>query len=490
MSLSVGLDVAVSGLTTTAEHTSIVSRNVARANDPNATRKIANIVTAAGGGVRIASVTRAANASLLEKMLGATSTAAAQRAVVEALGRLNQTADDPELDRSPAAMIQKLGDAIQQFAAAPHDSIRAQSAVSAAQNLAVSLNDATGTVQDVRAQADAGIGDAVDRLNTLLARFEALNNEIVKGTRIGADVTDYLDQRDALLAEMSEDIGIRTLTRANNDMAVFTDSGVTLFDVRARSVTFERTLFYTPGTSGNAVYVDGVPVVGAAGPMQSASGRLVGLAAARDNVAVAYQNQLDEIARGLIEAFAESDQSAVPTLADAPGLFTYPGAPAMPATGTLMVGLAGSIAVSASVDPAQGGDLALLRDGGMAGDPAYIYNVSGGSGYGDRLDQYIAALSAQRSFDPAVGLAPTATLGGFASSSVAWLQETRRSAGDDAAYAETLLQRSSDALSKETGVNIDEEMTTLLELERSYQASSRLISSIDNMLRSLLAAAG
>ena len=81
-------------------------------------------------------------------------------------------------------------------------------------------------------------------------------------------------------------------------------------------------------------------------------------------------------------------------------------------------------------------------------------------------------------------------MGGFASSSVAWLQEARKSANDNADYADTLLQRSSEALSKETGVNIDEEMTPLLELERSYQASTRLITTIDNMLKALLAAAG
>ena len=54
-------------------------------------------------------------------------------------------------------------------------------------------------------------------------------------------------------------------------------------------------------------------------------------------------------------------------------------------------------------------------------------------------------------------------------------------------YSDTLLQRSSEALSNETGVNIDEEMTSLLELERAYQASSRLITTIDNMLKTLLA---
>jgi flagellar hook-associated protein 1 FlgK len=489
MSLSVGLDVALSGLSTTAEQTAVVSRNVANAGTQGASRKTANVVTWSGGGTRVASITRVANVALLEKMLGATASAAEQKAIVEALDRLSQTVEDPELDRSPAAVLQKLNDAIQQYAAAPQDAIRAQSAVATAQNMADALNDATAAVQDVRAQADAGIADAVARLNTLLARFEALNNEIVKGSRKGADVTDLLDQRDVLLAGIAEDIGIRTVSRADNDMAIFTDSGVTLFDIRARAVTFERTLVYSATAVGNAVNVDGVPIIGTSGTMLVSSGRLTGLTAVRDDIAITYQNQLDEIARGLIEAFAESDQSAVPALPDAPGLFTYPGAPAMPATGTLVPGLAGTIRISALVDPAQGGDLSLLRDGGMAG-AAYVYNATGASAFVERLNEYVSKLAEPRAFDPAVELLPSATIFGFASSSTAWLQEARRTANDDAQYASTLFQRSSDALAKETGVSIDEEMTSLLELERAYQASTRLVSTIDNMMKSLLAATG
>ena len=85
---------------------------------------------------------------------------------------------------------------------------------------------------------------------SLLARFETLNTEIVKGTRIGADVTDYLDQRDALLASIAEEVGIRTVTRDNDDMAIFTDSGVTLFDAKPRTVSFDRTLLYSRDLDG------------------------------------------------------------------------------------------------------------------------------------------------------------------------------------------------------------------------------------------------
>ena len=92
-----------------------------------------------------------------------------------------------------------------------------------------------------------------------------------------------------------------------------------------------------PGTTGNAVFIDGVPVTGANSVMPLKAGKIAGLAELRDNATVTYQNQLDEIARGLIAVFAESDQSATPTLPDVPGLFTYPGAPALPASATVSV---------------------------------------------------------------------------------------------------------------------------------------------------------
>jgi flagellar hook-associated protein 1 FlgK len=39
-----------------------------------------------------------------------------------------------------------------------------------------------------------------------------------------------------------------------------------------------------------------------------------------------------------------------------------------------------------------------------------------------------------------------------------------------------------------TGVSVDEEMAALLDLEKSYQASSKIISVVDGMLASLLEA--
>lgn len=488
MTLSIGLSAALSSLTATSEHTSVVSRNVANQGNANASRKIANLVTLPGGGVRLASVTRVTNDALFNKLLASTSDLAAQQAVADGLNRLDETVNDPDLERSPAALVSKLADALQRYAAAPSDAIIANSAVSAANDLAAGLNSATQAVQQVRTQADSEMALSVGRVNTLLAQFETVNHEIMKGSAAEADITDYLDQRDDILRSLSEEIGIRTVTRGDNDMAIFTESGVTLFDAKPRPVTFDQSLALAPGSSGNAVFVDGVPITGSSGAMLVSSGRLAGLAKLRDTVTVTYQGQLDEIARGLIEVFAEKDQSVTPTLPDVPGLFTYPGAPAMPPSGTLQVGLAATIKVNANVDPAQGGVASRLRDGGISnpGNPAYVYNPTGAASFTDRLEELGNALNTPRAFDTATQGVGTATVAGFAASSVAWLQEGRKTAGDDVSYKSTLLDRASDSLSRATGVNLDEEMTLLLDLERAYQASTKLMTTIDSMLQTLL----
>ena len=119
----------------------------------------------------------------------------------------------------------------------------------------------------MRGDADADIATSVTTINQLLAQFETVNTAIVKGTITGADITDYLDLRDSILSRLSQEVGVTVATRANNDMVIYTDCGVTLFETSARSVTFAPTYAYTAGTDGNAVYIDGVPVIGASAVM-------------------------------------------------------------------------------------------------------------------------------------------------------------------------------------------------------------------------------
>jgi len=485
MGLNVALNAARASLMTSGIQSTIVSRNIAGADTLGYSRKSAALSTIPGSGVYVAGIQRAANTGVFYNVLTATSASSRENTVFNGIQRIAaETIDDPELDQSPAAMLSKLTNALQQFATVPNNVTLAQTAVQAAKDLATTLNQATAKVQDIRADADAEMKASVDHINQLLSQFESLNTTIVKGTLTGADVTDYLDQRDQILVQLSEEIGITVSNRANNDMVIYTDGGSTLFETRARAVTFDSTPAYTAGIAGNAVYVDGTPVT----VMPIKAGKLVGLASLRDTVATTYQSQLDEVARGLIAIFAESDQNAVPTLPDVPGLFTWPGAPAIPANGLISAGLAGTIRVAASVDPALGGDPMLLRDGAISGNAAYDYNPTNEAGFSARLREFDAKLGTDRAFDPLAEGQPNSTLLEFAGSSVSWLEGLRQSTDAEASYQTTLLERSAQSLSGLNGVNMDDEMAMMLQIERTYAASSKLISTVDAMLRELLAA--
>ncbi|WP_330083916.1 flagellar hook-associated protein FlgK [Methylocystis iwaonis] len=487
MNLSIAGMIANTSLGTISNEISILSRNVSNANTPGYSTRVAQTSTGAGGAAEVNGVARITNPALFKSQLQSTSGGAQASAVYDGLSAIAQllTTDGDGNSSSPSSLIGKLSSALQSYDAAPSNPTAAAGAVTAAKDLANSLNQATTTVQDVRRNADRQIEDSVTNINSILSKFEQVNNAIVAGTGAKRDVTDLLDQRDSLLTQLSSEIGITTVTRPNNDMMIFTDSGVTLFETAPRAVTFQRNPALTAGASGNAVYVDGVQVTGNSTFATSVhSGKLAGLTQLRDSIAPAYQNQLDEIARGLVSAFSESDQTGggAPTL---PGLFTYPGATSIP--GALVSGLAGQIQVNANADPSQGGDPTRLRDGGISdpGNPAYTYNTSGGALYTARIEQMISSLSATQSFDPAAGLNTNTSLTAFASASDGWLSAQKQQAHSADTYQSAMLNQSVQALSNAVGVNLDSQMAKMLELENSYQATAKLISSIDALYTAL-----
>ena len=309
MDLSAALYGATAGVSAASAQISIVSRNIANQSNPNASRKIANIVTVNGLPV-VASISQASNAALMTSLLSANSKQAQQSAISDAMTQLQGTLGTSASDTtSPVSLIGQLQDALQTYATAPQSAASAQAAVVAANNLASGLNSASTTVQNAREQADQGIANSVTTINNLLNQFTQVNQSIVVGTQSGTDTTDAVDQRNSLLQQLSNQIGITTVTGQNNDVKIYTDSGLTLFDQTPMPVTFQQTPAFTASTQGNAVYVDGVPVTVPGSTFSVQSGALAGLASVRDNLAPTYQSQLDQIASGLITDFQETDQS-------------------------------------------------------------------------------------------------------------------------------------------------------------------------------------
>ncbi len=501
MSLSTALYTAQSALASVAAQSSVLSQNIANVGTPGYSLRTANVVTSITGSSTVASVSRATNAALQANLLVAQSDAASQTALSTGLTQLqdslglnstttSSTTAATTSDQSPSTMLANLNDALQSYASAPDSAADGAAVVTAADALATSLNTGASTVQTVRAQADSQIATSVQTINSLLTQFQGVNATIVSGPASGVDINSAEDTRESILSQLSQQIGITTSVQANGAMTISTDSGVTLFDMTAQQLSFTPTSTYTAATSGKPVTVNGIPITGPAAttPMAIQSGALAGLTQLRDTVAPNYGNQLDQMANALITDFSETPTSGGgSTLA---GLFNAGGSTTMP---TSITGLASSIQVAASVDPSQGGNVSLIRDGNVSGGNAsspgaYTYNTGGDAAYSGRLDGLVSTLGATQSFDPSSGGPASGSLSTYATSSVSWLENSYKAASDAATYQSSFVTTATSALSNATGVNLDSQMSQMLSIEQAYQASAQLLNTVNSMYSSLISA--
>lgn len=89
-------------------------------------------------------------------------------------------------------------------------------------------------------------------------------------------------------------------------------------------------------------------------------------------------------------------------------------------------------------------------------------------------------------FDSSAGLGDTSNVLDYASNSVGWLESYRSTADSANETKSALSQRATEAYQNKTGVNLDEELSKMLDIEQSYKASTKLMNAVDEMLKSLL----
>src|SRR5437588_12815982 len=102
MSLTVALNTARAALQTTSAQIAVSGRNIAGANDPSYSRKIALSVTTADGSAQILTISRASDVALYHRVIEATSGSASQQALVGGLDQLQEPAGATVARQSPA----------------------------------------------------------------------------------------------------------------------------------------------------------------------------------------------------------------------------------------------------------------------------------------------------------------------------------------------------------------------------------------------------
>ena len=334
MGLTSSLNNAVSGLRINQDSIDILSRNVANAGTPGYNRQSLNVIdynSQNGSYASSMGANRAFNSSLQTYYTRQVADTANSGVQASYLNRLQTYLGKPGSAGSMDTLYSKLQNAMQALATSPDDyTVRAQ-AVSAAQDMAETLNRLSNSVQDMRRETEGQIASNVNNLNGMLTSLSEVNNRLLDLGMNDSARSALLDQRDRLVSSVSEIIDVKADYRANGTVALMTRSGVGILDGGASTFKFESagsinaTSEFNVDSSKNTVgkltltTPSGLTIdLVQQGVLQG--GELAGLVTLRDKTLVEAQAQLDEIAAGLAQAFSTIQTKGTETA----GTFSVP----------------------------------------------------------------------------------------------------------------------------------------------------------------------
>ncbi|MGC2855646.1 flagellar hook-associated protein FlgK [Novispirillum sp. DQ9] len=320
MSLLGALNSAVTGLKVNQLAVDVTSRNVANAGTEGYTRKISPrenmIVGSNGAGVRANATTRQVNFHLQERLRVEQSRFAKLDVQSDYLRQVDQMFGSADQEGSISYAINDLAIALGALVDTPENAGVRAAVISQADTIARQLNQMSGTIQNLRSQAEQSIAAAVDDVNDALKAIEDLNREIANRKTAGQSTADLEDRRDVHLATVAHNLDIRTIERSDGSLAVFTNGGYTLVSDKASRLEFDnRHLLSAEDLYSDTAEERGVGTLTLVSPggtradlLKSSpprEGKIAGLLDMRDNALVEAQNQLDELAHSLAVSLSD-----------------------------------------------------------------------------------------------------------------------------------------------------------------------------------------
>ena len=480
MSLSIALTGALNGLRISSKRAETVASNVGNAGVDGYARRSVEVTPLQPPlvGSRL-NVVRNEHAPSVTLRREADGQAAGAGVLSEFWSGLDVRLGDPDSAQSLSARLVAFEAATVDATARPGSPERLAAVSQTADDLARAISDASDDVVARRSATERAISTEVDGLNADLHAVRDLNIEIARAsaTKDGTTRATLEDQRSVVLDRISDRVGIRVLQRDLGAIAVISEGGQILLDGNVQEVSFSGALLVEPddtvvGGSLHRPMVGDREIPTPPRPTHIGGGRLEALFRLRDEDAPAAQAHLDGLARELIARF--SDSGVDPTLTGTePGLFADSdvGGTEPPE------GLAGRLIVNPLANPGTPGGHWRIRDGfgaaAMRDDSAPVGN----------LDAMLDALSAvQAPADAAAfGTAPR-TVGGLASGVKSLFSSMRARADDVAATAAATARTAAARDAEASGVDVDEEMRRLIEIEQSYAAAAKVIEAVDEMM--------
>ena len=338
----------------------------------------------------------------------------------------------------------------QSLATNPTSSALAQGTITAGQDLADAISQTSQSLATTQQGLDQSVVQTVQQVNQLTSQVADLNQQIAVVSNSGNSPGPLEDQLDEALTNLSNLVDTAVVYANNGTATVTTSSGTALV---AGDQSDPLTTQINPATGMNDVYAQGTDITSTI-----ASGQLHGLISARDEGIPSTQSSLNNLAASLISAVNQQQNAGYNANGTKGADFFTPFTPVIAgsnagAAATMTVAITNPNQVAASSDGTQG-------DNGNATALANLQNSTIVSGqtpadyYSNMIDQVGNDVSNATSEQTAVGLVLT--------------QLTNQQASI-------------------SGVSLDQEATNLIQYQQAYEASARVISTVDDLTSATLA---
>ena len=340
-----------------------------------------------------------------------------------------------------------------------------------AQILARQFNSMSDDLNQIKLGMRTNIQATIAELNTAIEGIAELNEKIVYGEASGTTANDLRDQRRVLLNQLSSLIGTTSLEDANGSVTVLTADGFLLVEGKE---------FWGFEQDVDEIYYNHIPSDVSA---QIHGGKMEAWLDLRDETVPQYLANLDELA-GTFIAEVNALHTAGSTLSGDTGKYFFEDFQVVPQTPN-----PGDYSRAASY-------IRLSTD--ILNHPE---NIAAGGASGEPGDNETAMEILALQTDDTLQVRKWVVEDRGANRSSSLQTETMDDyyaalTGDlgilvaentqNAAFAETMLENLDKVRESVSGVNLDEEMTELIKIQRAYEAASKLVLIADEMLQSLL----
>jgi flagellar hook-associated protein 1 FlgK len=446
------LQIALGALQADQAGLSVTSNNISNINTPGYTRQRADLVENQplqvgeilyGNGVSLSKIESLRDDVLEQRIANETQ----QQTQTQAYLAPMQQAEAMFNDSSGTGLQSALStffNSFTQLSTDPSSTPLRQSVLTAAQDLADAFNQSSTSLTTIQNSLDQQVTADVGQVNNLSAQIAQLNTEISQVPQGASGADMLIDQRAYLVQQLSGIVGVQTSNTNTGALNVSTANGIALV---AGQQSFNLTAQTNPTTGHQDVYGQDQDITS-----DITGGDLGGTIQARDQGIAGALSQLDTLATAVANQVNTVNQNGLDATGAAGGLFFNTPTPTN-AAANMSLSITDPSKIAAAAVPV----------------PPAVFAV------GDNTNALaLANIQNQTIVD-------NETPVDYYSNFVSGLGNEISGASAESSSQTLVLNQLQQQLSSVSGVSLDEEAVNLIQFQRAYEASARVISTVDSL---------